>query len=189
MDELIDVLDAEGNATGKTCLKSIVHKTGLYHATVHIWFYTTKGSILLQQRASSKIIYPLLWDVSVAGHIDAGEGFTTAAVREIKEEIGLIVDENDLVKIGVFTSFQKYGTGIIDNEFHHVFITELKVDVDKLICQKEEVEALKLVTTETYYNLLNDAKTSDHFIASNKKYYEFVLKSVQNKMNTKHHSL
>ena len=106
MDELIDVLDAEGNATGKTCLKSIVHKTGLYHATVHIWFYTTKGSILLQQRASSKIIYPLLWDVSVAGHIDAGEGFTTAAVREIKEEIGLIVDENELVKIGVFKSFK-----------------------------------------------------------------------------------
>jgi isopentenyl-diphosphate delta-isomerase len=189
MDELIDVLDAEGNATGKTCLKSIVHKTGLYHATVHIWFYTTKGSILLQQRASSKIIYPLLWDVSVAGHIDAGEGFTTAAVREIKEEIGLIVDENDLVKIGVFKSFQKYDTGIIDNEFHHVFIAELKVDLDKLICQKEEVEALKLVTTKTYYDLLNDAKTSNHFIASNKKYYKFVLKSIQNKINTKHHSL
>ncbi|MBT5289672.1 MAG: hydrolase, partial [Flavobacterium sp.] len=35
MDELIAILDAEGNATGKTCLKSIVHKTGLYHATVH----------------------------------------------------------------------------------------------------------------------------------------------------------
>ena len=45
MDELIAILDAEGNATGKTCLKSIVHKTGLYHATVHIWFYTTKGQI------------------------------------------------------------------------------------------------------------------------------------------------
>jgi isopentenyldiphosphate isomerase len=189
MDELIDVLDAEGNATGKTCLKSIVHKTGLYHATVHIWFYTTKGSILLQQRASSKIIYPLLWDVSVAGHIDAGEGFTTAAVREIKEEIGLIVDENELVKIGVFKSFKKYNTGIIDNEFHHVFIAELKEDLDKLICQKEEVEALKLVTTKTYYDLLNDAKTSNYFIASNKKYYEFVLKSIQNKINTKHHSL
>ena len=56
MDELIAILDAEGNATGKTCLKSIVHKTGLYHATVHIWFYTTKGSILLQQRSASKII-------------------------------------------------------------------------------------------------------------------------------------
>ena len=66
---------------------------------------------------------------------------------------------------------------------------ELKVDIDKLICQKEEVEDLKLVTTKTYYDLLNDAKTSNHFIASNKKYYEFVLKSIQNKINTKHHSL
>ena len=66
MDELIAVLDVKGNATGKTCLKSIVHKKGLYHATVHIWFYTNKGKVLLQQRAASKIIYPLLWDVSVA---------------------------------------------------------------------------------------------------------------------------
>ena len=92
MDELIAVLDAKGNATGKTCLKSIVHKTGLYHATVHVWFYTNKGKILLQQRAASKIIYPLLWDVSVAGHINATESFKSGAVREIKEEIGLIIN-------------------------------------------------------------------------------------------------
>ena len=174
MDELIAVLDVKGNATGKTCLKSIVHKTGLYHATVHIWFYTNKGKVLLQQRAASKIIYPLLWDVSVAGHINAAESFKSGAVREVKEEIGLTINENDLVKVGVFNSFQKYDSGIIDNEFHHVFIAELKVDLDKLICQKEEVEALKLVTTKTYYDLLNDAKTSNHFIASNKKYLSLI---------------
>jgi isopentenyl-diphosphate delta-isomerase len=184
MDELIDVLDIEGYKTGKTCLKSIVHKTGLYHATVHIWFYTNKGKVILQQRAASKIIYPLLWDVSVAGHINATESFKSGAVREIKEEIGLIINENELVKIGVFNSFQKYDTGIIDNEFHHVFIAKLKVGIDQLICQEEEVEALKLESIERCYDLLNDAKTSNHFIASNKKYYEFVLKSIQNKINT-----
>ena len=183
MDELIAVLDVKGNATGKTCLKSIVHKTGLYHATVHIWFYTNKGKVLLQQRAASKIIYPLLWDVSVAGHINAAESFKSGAVREVKEEIGLTINENELVKVGVFNSFQKYDSGIIDNEFHHVFIAELKVDIDQLICQKEEVEALKLVTTKTYYDLLNDAKTSNHCIASNKKYYEFVLKKILEKLN------
>lgn len=183
MDELIDILDDQGNLTGRHCLKSIAHKEGLNHATVHIWFYTPEGNVLLQQRAATKKIYPLLWDVSVAGHIDAGESFKSAAVREIKEEIGLIVDENELVKIGVFKSFQKYDTGIIDNEFHHIFIAELKVDIDQLICQKEEVEALKLVTTKTYYDLLNDAKTSNHFIASKKKYYEFILKKILEKLN------
>ena len=179
MDELIAILDAEGNATGKTCLKSIVHKTGLYHATVHIWFYTTKGSILLQQRAASKIIYPLLWDVSVAGHINAAESFKSGAVREIKEEIGLIVDENDLVKIGVFKSFKKYDTGITDNEFHHIFIAELKVDIDKLICQKEEVEALKIVSTFAFEELLEGSKHNSHFVSSNKEYYVFVLNKIK----------
>ena len=41
MDELIDVLDADGNYTGETILKSVAHKNGVFHPTVHIWFYTT----------------------------------------------------------------------------------------------------------------------------------------------------
>lgn len=185
MDELIDVLDIEGYKTGKTCLKSIIHSTGLYHATVHIWFYTAEGNILLQQRAASKAIYPLLWDVSVAGHLNAGESFKSGAIREIKEEIGLLVTENDLIKIGVFTSFQRYDSGIIDNEFHHVFIAELKAGLAELVSQKEEVEALKLISPDTFNTILNNIKTTNHFIASNKKYYEFVLKSILNKLNIK----
>ena len=61
MDELIDILDDQGNLTGRNCLKSVAHKKGLYHATVHIWFYTPDGNILLQQRSASKKIYPLLY--------------------------------------------------------------------------------------------------------------------------------
>ena len=89
MDELIDILDDQGNLTGRNCLKSIAHIEGLNHATVHIWFYTPEGNILLQQRAATKKIYPLLWDVSVAGHVNAGESLLAAAIREVKEEIGL----------------------------------------------------------------------------------------------------
>ena len=144
-------------------------------------FYTLETKrFLFVRRANTK--RDNVWGL-VGGTTEDKETPWEGLQREIKEEIGLIVDENDLVKIGVFKSFQKYDTGIIDNEFHHVFIAELKVGIDQLICQKEEVEALKLVTTKTYYDLLNDAKTSNHFIASNKKYYEFVLKKILEKLN------
>ena len=89
MDEYIDIVDKHGQPTGQTALKSEAHKHGWYHNTIHLWFYTIDGKILLQQRSSKKLIYPLLWDVSVAGHIDVGESITQAAVRKTFEEIGL----------------------------------------------------------------------------------------------------
>ena len=98
MEEYIDIVTKSGKPTGKSATKTEIHKKGWYHNTVHIWLYTSKGEILLQQRAASKAICPLLWDVSVAGHIDAGETIESGAIREIKEEIGLKIQEDDLEK-------------------------------------------------------------------------------------------
>ena len=49
MVELFDVLDEQGNKTGKTENKKIIHEKGLWHSAVHIWIYNSKGEILLQK--------------------------------------------------------------------------------------------------------------------------------------------
>jgi len=49
MDELIDILTSEGKATGKSALKSEAHHHGWFHATVHIWLFTTDAKVLLQK--------------------------------------------------------------------------------------------------------------------------------------------
>lgn len=182
MDELIDIVDEYGKPTGKSALKSEIHKQGYYHNTAHIWFYTTKGEILLAQRAASKTICPLLWDVSVAGHVDAGESIETAAIRETKEEIGLDINESDLNKIGVFPCFQKYDNGITDNEFHHTFITLLKAPITALTPQPGEVEALKLVSLQRFKSLLDTSESHNHFVASNRPYYLSVLDAIQKQL-------
>ncbi|TCK64772.1 isopentenyldiphosphate isomerase [Winogradskyella wandonensis] len=180
MDELLDIVDAEGNPTGKTALKSEIHKNGWYHNTVHLWLCTKSGEILLQQRSHKKAIYPLLWDVSVAGHIDAGETFTEAAVRETSEEIGLELQETDLIKIGTHLHKSIYNNGEIkDFEFHQVYIAQLKVDLNQLTPQQDEVEALKLVTFNEFEDLLKHSETNSHFIASNSAYYKFVLEHIK----------
>ncbi|MEX0360286.1 MAG: hydrolase, partial [Allomuricauda sp.] len=51
MDELVDILDENGNLTGRTCLKSEAHLKGYFHPTVHVWFYTADGKVLFQKRA------------------------------------------------------------------------------------------------------------------------------------------
>ena len=57
-DELIDILN-EDLTIQKTCLKSYAHMHGLLHASVHIWFYTSSGEVLLQRRAKTKIAFPI----------------------------------------------------------------------------------------------------------------------------------
>jgi len=144
MDEFIDILTAEGLPTGNTALKSEAHKKGWFHATAHIWFFTTDHQILLQKRALTKKVFPGIWDISVAGHIGAGEKILQGAKREILEEIGLELQEKDLIKIGTRIHQVSHSNGIQDNEHHHVFIAELKTSIEKLTLQKEEVADIKL---------------------------------------------
>jgi len=179
MDEYIDIVTKDGVLTGESALKSEIHTKGYYHNTAHVWLFSEKGEVLLAQRAATKTICPLLWDVSVAGHVDAGESIEHAALRETKEELGLIIPKKDLIKTGVTECFQSYPNGIIDNEFHHTFISELKDDIGSLRIDRKEVEAIKLVSIPEFQNLINNIGIDDHFIPSNKKYYQFVLESIK----------
>ena len=144
MDELIDILTPDGKPTGKTALKSEAHKNGWFHATAHIWFFTSDEKILLQKRALTKKVFPGIWDISVAGHIGAGEEVLEGAKREVFEEIGLILEDKDFIKIGTRIHQVNHENGIQDNEHHHVFIAELKTPISELTMQPEEVAGLEL---------------------------------------------
>lgn len=181
MDELIDIVNENQIPIGKSAQKSVIHSEGYYHNTAHIWLYTKNQQILLAQRAAKKLICPLLWDVSVAGHVDAGETIVEAAIREIHEEIGLKILEKNLEKIGVFKCFQEYDNGIKDNEFHHTFIAELSVPLEVLNYNKDEVQAIKLVSIEEFRTLLSQSKTNSHFVASNSDYYNEVINQIKNR--------
>ncbi|QXP57908.1 NUDIX domain-containing protein [Cellulophaga sp. HaHa_2_95] len=182
MDELIDIVTDNGLKTGETVLKSVAHRDGIFHQTVHIWFYTKNHQILLQQRGKDKNTFPLLFDVSVAGHIHAGEAIETAALREIEEEIGLLVSKNDLKKIGVFKSIQNHHLELIDAEFHHTFIAELKVPLQELIKQESEVEDLQLTSlikfSEETWGMANPKK----YVPHSATYYKTVIKAIKKEL-------
>ena len=182
MNEYIDIVDHNGIPTGVAVPKSEIHAKGHLHNTAHVWLYNAEGEILLQQRSSKKIICPLLWDVSVAGHVDAGETPKQAAKREAKEEIGIDLSAVNLKKIGVFECFQSYENGIQDNELHNTFIAKIESLISDLHPQPNEVEALKYVSINTFESLLEKSGDNNHFIPSNKAYYLKVLEAIKSEL-------
>ena len=88
-DELFDIVDENGIVIG-TAPRSKCHgDPSLIHRTAHVFVFHPDGQhILLQLRRKDKDIQPGKWDTSVGGHLDHGEDFETAALRELKEELG-----------------------------------------------------------------------------------------------------
>jgi isopentenyldiphosphate isomerase len=179
MDELIDILDSKGNYTGKTCLKSEAHAKGLFHPTIHVWCYSINGEILLQQRSKLKKIFPLKWDVSVAGHIGAGESAELGAIRETEEEIGVQIIAKNLEKIGVFKTEIKHSETLLDCEFKHTFLYALDKGV-KLTKQTSEVEDLQWLTIEDFDSWIN-TKHPD-IIPNSEKRFQFIISEIQKRL-------
>lgn len=182
MDERIDILDKDGNFTGETVMKSEAHRKGLFHNSIHIWFYTKDGRLLIQQRAENKDTHPLFWDVSVAGHVGAGEVIEESAIREAEEEIGVHISKRDLEKIGVFKSVHEHHDALIDCEYHHTYLCELKVPLESLKKQESEVEALALISliqfSQETWGLANPQK----YVPYAGDYYKTIIKSIRKRL-------
>ena len=180
-DELIDILDNDLNII-KTCFKSKAHKNGWLHPTVHIWFYTEKGELLFQKRSKDKISFPNLWDVSVAGHMGSGEDEITSAIREVYEEIGLSIKDQDLSKIGIYKEIFEHSKTFVDNEVHHIYLCKLHGDVKLLKLQKEELSAVKIIDIKDFERLRNEMNFDTVFVPHDPTYYDLVLENIKLKL-------
>ena len=91
-DEWFDVVDEDNQVTGRATRQE-VHRLGLRHRAVHIFVFNRRGELFLQKRSRLKDHYPGAWDSSAAGHLDAGEDYHPAMVRELREELGIETHE------------------------------------------------------------------------------------------------
>ncbi|XEC95439.1 NUDIX domain-containing protein [Paenibacillus tarimensis] len=141
--EIFDIYDEHMNPIG-TATRSDVHKYGYWHQTFHCWLVRTEGHrrmLRFQRRHSSKDTYPSLFDITVAGHLAAGETIADA-VREIEEELGIAPHFEDLVKLGEYreeSTAEANGIPFIDRELSHVFGWQCDVPLGSLKMQPEEV--------------------------------------------------
>jgi isopentenyldiphosphate isomerase len=87
--ELYDVFDESGRMVGQATRGQVHANPDLIHRAVHVLVFRSSGKLVMQKRVLTKDVAPGKWDTSVGGHVDAGEDYLTAAVREMKEELGI----------------------------------------------------------------------------------------------------
>ena len=154
--ELFDILDEDGNRTGQVRERCMVHMDGDVHGTAHVWIVRerTDGGydLLLQKRSRGKDSYPGCYDISSAGHVQAGDDFLVTALRELKEELGIRADAKDLEFAGVHKGYMEemfYGRMFKDSEYSHVYVYRKPVEPETLRLQEEEVESVMWMGLET----------------------------------------
>ena len=179
MDERVDILDDNGVPTGDVRLKSEAHRLGLFHPTVHIWCYDSEGNVLFQLRGKDKTTFPLKWDVSVAGHISAGESIEQGALREIEEEIGVKVSVEQLEKIAIFKTEHRHSEAIFDREFNHTFLCRLSQQTS-LQKQESEVEELQWFPVEKFKEWVNEG--NPNLVPNLDERYEKVIAEIESRL-------
>lgn len=181
MTELWQLYDESGQPiTGKGATKSDVY-AGALHGAAHMWIWRLKTGvleILLQKRAADKRTWPDFWDISAAGHIDLGEDPLTAAVREIKEEIGLNVRKEDLVFISKRRDLLNAPSGAVENEFRWVYALRLNDDheVDFVFGDKEVEELIWKPLSVVREELISP----DKYVPQGEAYFTEVFDALEN---------
>lgn len=115
-DEVFDVVDASNRVVGRE-RRSVIHARGLLHRAAHLLWLRADGLLCLQRRSYRKDSCPGLISTSCAGHLDAGEDYLPAMVRELREENGVSVDPSALTRIEAVPAHPDLG-----NEFVEVFL-------------------------------------------------------------------
>ncbi|RLJ06897.1 MAG: hydrolase [Candidatus Aenigmatarchaeota archaeon] len=174
-DELIDVIDKKGNIIGKK-LKSLVHKDGDWHKGAHVWI-VIDGKILLQKRSERKDIFPGRFDVSCAGHVKSGETYEEAAIRELKEELGIEADKSDLLLLDKRPQITRIREkGIISREIIKVFLLKKRVELKDLSVYKDEISEVKLFDLDELLNLL---KNKPEMFVEDREYFLDTIEKIR----------
>ena len=176
--EFIDVLDERRNKVGIVRNRELVYKNGDWHKTVHIWLINSKNELLIQKRAKDKQTFPNLWAISIAGHVISGETSIEAALREIKEEIGIDVNPNDLKLIFTIKRIQEYKNGFL-HVHDDVYLFKYDLDLYNTKIQKEELTDIRFINyKELEEQLINKDPSFVPFTEEHEKLFKYLKENI-----------
>lgn len=146
--ELLDIYDNHGKRTGRTIVrgdKTAILKENEHIAISVIFIENSKGEFLIQKSSAKKGgNYS-----STGGHITTGETPLEAIQREVQEELGISI-END--------NIEEQGFLLYDKPIRYLYYLKKDIDINTLHLQKEEVESVQYMSIDKIEKLINENK-------------------------------
>ncbi len=174
--EYIDILDEQGNLTGKTGTREEVHKKGYWHRAINVFMINKDNQLLIQKRAASKKKHPNLWDYSCAGHLSAGDSSISGAMREIEEELGIKVEEKNMKLIDTLLKSYSPKPDFFENEFQDIYLCLQDIAAEEITLQLEEVAEAKYIPFKEYKQRILE---EDKEFVNRKKTHVQVLEKIE----------
>ncbi len=97
-------------------------------------------------------------DISSAGHLTAGDDSLSGAVRELKEELNLDVEPEELQFIKTLKRCSKYTSTFINNEFDDLYILRTTKSINDMKYQEEEISEIFFVPYKEFKNMVKNKK-------------------------------
>jgi len=144
-----DIYSREGVFQNRSVPKGAQLTPGEYHIAAEAWIVSSRGELLIQKRGARCEILPGIWCLT-AGRVVAGETSRQGCAREVREELGLPVREEDILSLRRI---------VRDDGSHHiwdVFLIRSDADIGVLALQEDEVAAAKWVGAEEFRRMLRE---------------------------------
>ncbi len=150
IDQQVVLVDEMDRPIG-TAAKNEVHTAHTpLHRGLSVFLFDNNGKVLVQQRALRKQTWPGVWSNSCCGHPQPGETYDQAVLREVKEELGLEIQ--DLKKVSDYRYlFER--DGMVENEICPVF---MGTAVGEVTLDPSEVADYKWMKWEDFKQALKD---------------------------------
>ena len=141
-----DLFDEKRKPLNRTHTRGNEMVIGENHIVVDIWTVNSDKEILLTLRHPDKEIYPNFWE-NTGGSVLTGETSRSGAVRELFEETGINVNEDELVLLGT----RKETTAFVDT-----YIVRKDISIPGLTMQEGETVDAKWVSIEKLDEMINN---------------------------------
>lgn len=154
MEELIEIYNEYGEKTCQQVERGIVHEKGLLHKAVCVWIMNFKHELLVQRR-SPKVAFPNMWDISFSGHIIAGESAIEAIRREGQEELGLIINPQNLRYLFTCREFGAWHE-YLENEIDDVFLYQDDIQISDCKFLDNEVSSIEYIPLNLFKDMIEN---------------------------------